>query len=60
MWICRDCGSVFDWPVYHRWTEHLGNGILEPWCVTRCPECGGEDLEEDFDFDVDEEGEIDE
>ncbi len=55
MWKCSECGNVFYEPYYDHWTECHGNGIYEPWCCARCPECGSDDIEEgEF-----EEGEID-
>ena len=46
MFRCLDCGFTFEEPAYRRWNENHGNGIVEPWCIKTCPDCGGEDIEE--------------
>lgn len=46
MLACSDCGHTFKEPVYDRFCENHGNGIVEPWIVKRCPVCGSDDIEE--------------
>ena len=54
MYRCHDCGAVFNEPIYEKYIEDHGDGILEPWVVRHCPDCGGEDISDtDVDFIID-------
>ena len=46
MYRCADCGFTFHEPDYERFYEDHGNGIVEPWVVKRCPDCGSEEINE--------------
>ena len=40
MFVCDECGHIFDQPDYETWHENHGNGIVEPWTAKVCPKCG--------------------
>ena len=46
MWLCLDCGHVFDEPEVenHRAGSYWGDPAWEPWGI--CPSCGSTEITE--------------
>lgn len=52
MFICNDCGNVFEEPEYFTWTETLcvldGRPYREDCAEPICPDCGTTNFEEAY------------
>lgn len=40
MFICDECGALFEDPVLEEYDEPMPDGFKEHWTVLHCPECG--------------------
>ncbi len=46
MYVCDDCGAIFDAPEIKRWKEYHEDGWPEEWAAEVCPICGCDGIEE--------------
>jgi len=48
LYRCEHCGALFSEPSIKRWREPMPDGFFEPWTCEACPECGDEQIEEEY------------
>ena len=56
MYICSDCGAMFDEPKEVSWKEEMsGDGwAWQTFTDLLCPECGSQEIEQAYEVSADE------